>query len=671
MASIFGPLDKRQRAASDAHAVDAEITYEDRADLLNDLLEEDVTTFPLVSCPPEVLSSILLLSHAVMALRMRPLCNAMRGAIDGNVGLWSLLTIRDFADMGGMTKHYKGLRTLADAWANRAVQRLEWDPVMICAPPALRYTLLATGESRRRVWNEHGHSLGAGWAWFSAKVCRRMSVSTFFRWASLQYEGADLRALLPQWMLNGSHVDADEPVEEESEVSRKGQRFRCGRSDAVELSADAVSDIFETVQKWHSKEHCEMMRKHMKGEEEGDVEGQAKAATPSSFSATPTLDAAEAAAFAACPGVTVEAAAEETNGEDQEVPVRGAASHRIEEAQLRLALEMSKAEAENAEEGASGLQRTSSKSKVAVDQASAKQLARPNLVAKPEVRGLQIRGDGRTGPALLVFLKDHCLADRVSKLPDALEKSIEHIVRKMTSTETWGLLYESLTEELSFRAKLSAWALCASHARAVDELLSMDISLEQEHMCLPIWRKSSQVMTKLSKLRTVMCDPDLRKARCDLLKLAVEEWSDLEDLTEFLDAQLAPLELAIDNFRAVHEASHGKAHTPHVRDIGRLMFRNFCLMDSRVFRSLCLAAYALVHEVHSANFQGQNGDAMLDILEGLHSMLVACDVSDDHLSTSKSTKDQYGEHLVIPITAAVERLTDLEVQRHPTRRSGR
>eukprot|EP00971_Amphidinium_carterae_P309592 6152565-Amphidinium_carterae.1 len=44
------------------------------------------------------------------------------------------------------------------------------------------------------------------------------------------------------------------------------------------------------------------MRKHMKGEEEGDVEGQAKAATPSSFSATPTLDAAEAAAFAACPG---------------------------------------------------------------------------------------------------------------------------------------------------------------------------------------------------------------------------------------------------------------------------------------------------------------------------------------------------------------------------------
>mmetsp|Transcript_59794 Transcript_59794/g.110670 ORF Transcript_59794/g.110670 Transcript_59794/m.110670 type:complete len:670 (+) Transcript_59794:33-2042(+) len=669
MASIFGPLDKRQRAASDAQAVDAEITYEDRADLLNDLLEEDDTTFPLVSCPPEVLSSILLLSHAVMALRMRPLCNAMRSAIDGNVGLWSLLTIRDFADMGGMTKHYKGLRTLADAWDNRAVRRLEWDPVMICAPPALRYTLLATGESRRRLWNEHGHSLGAGWAWFSAKVCRRMAFSTFSRWGALQYEDSALRALLPQPMQNeGQSESATAEVgaeHQESEASGRGQRFRCGRSDAVMLSADAVSDIFETVQKWHSKEHCEMMRRHMKGEEEGD----AKAATPTSFSATPTLDAAEAAAFAAGPSVET---ASETNAEqEQEAPARGAASHRIEEAQLRLALEMSKAEAESQEEAAGGLQRTLSKSKVTSVPASKEPPVQPEA-AKPEVRGLQIRGDGR-GPALLVFLKDHCLADRVGKLPDALEKSIEHIVRKMTSTETWGLLYESLTEELSFRAKLSAWALCASHARAVDELLSMDISLEQEHMCLPIWRKSSQVMTKLSKLRTVMCDPELRKARCDLLKLAVQEWCDLEDLTEFLDAQLAPLELAIDNFRAVHEASHGKAHTPHVRDIGRLMFRNFCLMDSRVFRSLCLAAYALVHEVHSASFEGQNGDAVLEILEGLHSMLVSCDVADDHLSTSKSTKDQYGQHLVIPIAAAVERLTDLEVQRHPTRghRSGR
>lgn len=48
-------------------------------------------------------------------------------------------------------------------------------------------------------------------------------------------------------------------------------------------------------------------------------------------------------------------------------------------------------------------------------------------------------------------------------------------------------------------------------------------------------------------------------------------------------------------FRALQEVTRA-AHTPHVRDIGRLMFRNHCLLDSRVFRPLCLAAYALVHE---------------------------------------------------------------------------
>ena len=55
-----------------------------------------------------------------------------------------------------------------------------------------------------------------------------------------------------------------------------------------------------------------------------------------------------------------------------------------------------------------------------------------------------------------------------------------------------------------------------------------------------------------------------------------------QDLTEFLDAQLGPLEMAIDNFRGSQEVN--TAHTPHVRDIGRLMFRNHCLLDSRVFR---------------------------------------------------------------------------------------
>jgi len=297
-------------------------------------------------------------------------------------------------------------------------------------------------------------------------------------------------------------------------------------------------------------------------------------------------------------------------------------------------------------------------------------------VVVAEFKGLPLRAEGGgQGPAVRIFLKEHCLADRVEALPEQLEKSIQHILNKMATPSSWGLLYESITEELRFRAKSAAHALCASHARAVDDSSSGDSSLKQERMCLPIWTRSASVVTELSRLRATRCDLDLRTARRELVRQASLEWCELEDLTEFLDEQLAPLELAIDNFRGEQEAT-SKAHTPHVRDIGRLMFRNCCLLDSRVFRPLCLAAYSLVHEVHSA---GQGGvergvrDSLAETLEGFRAMLVACDVADDHLSTSKHTKEAFAEHLVSPITAAAERFADWDFRGHPSRepRGGR
>mmetsp|Transcript_99224 Transcript_99224/g.314979 ORF Transcript_99224/g.314979 Transcript_99224/m.314979 type:complete len:672 (-) Transcript_99224:141-2156(-) len=666
MTSIFGPLDKRQRAAHDAAAAaDVEFSFEERADLLNDLLEDDLTTFPLLACPPEVLSAILLLMEVETCVRMRPVCGAMRSAIDGNSGFWHLLTVRDYADLGGLTKHYRGLRTLADAWDDsKAVGRLEWDPLMICAPPRLRYALLATGEARRRRWNHHGHALGAGWAWFSSKVCRRMAASTFLRWAPLQHDEDAVRRMmgplgqtrLPAAVQGGGSGGSGQDA-------TGSMKFRCGRSDAVTLSAEAVSDIYETVQRWHSREHREMMRAHFKDPEQpGAAEGAGCGGPPSgasgAFSVTPTLDAAEAAAFAAndAAAAAPEAAA---------VEARGAASHRIEEAQLKLALELSRREAERGAEPAGPAEERAAAAEAAKAAAKA-----PALPARDQDQaGLPLHVEGGEAPALLVFLKDHCLAERVESLPESLEKSIDHIVNKMTRPSTWGLLYESITEELGFRAKSAAHALSTAHLKAFDELLSGDISVTQERVCLPIWRSSAAVMTGLSRLRAAACSPELRRARCDLLRQASLEWCELEDLTEFMDGHLSPLEQAIDNFRGASEAT-GQAHTPHVRDIGRLMFRSSCLLDSRVFRPLCLAAYALVHEVHAAELPEERRK-LTELLEGLHAMLAACDVADDHLSTSKNTKEAFAEHLVVPITAAVEHLADFDIRGHPSREGRR
>eukprot|EP00439_Symbiodinium_sp_Y106_P002559 s1314_g1.t1 len=675
MTSIFGLLDKRQRAADDAAlANELDFSFEERADLLADLLEDDSSVLPLLECPPEVLSSVLLLSEAVTTVRMRPLCRMMRVAVDSNEGLWSLLTLRDFADLGGTTKHYRGLRTLAEWDESNAMRRLEWDPLMICAPPALRYSLLAAMQVRRQLWTQHGPSLGAGWDWFSAKVCRRMAVPTFLRWASLQHDGKALQALLrPLGLSTGDAVSssavlpgqkrkrANDADEEAEPAKRIGMRFRCGRSDAVDLSEEAVNDIYETVQRWHSKEHREMMRAHFQGT---DTSKKGKTQLPRGnsgvFSVTPTLDAHEATVFA-----LNESQPEPDTAKKPQAEGRGAASINIEEAQLRLAVELSKRESEQPEKEKAQETEKDPQSKAQAVPEEIQTEAVPEKtqdaadVRVPEFEGLPLRGEGGV-PAAQVFVKPHCLAARVEALPDALERSIESIVHKLVTPGSWALLYESITEELCLRARCAAHALCASHAGAMDQLedvatdtaklqgSSTGISLDQERLCLPIWRRSS-VMTGLGlscltesasgfsaeKLR-------LDRARHDFLKHAMLEWCELEDLTEFLDAQLGPLEMAIDNFRGSQEVNGG-AHTPHVRDIGRLMFRNHCLLDSRVFRPLCLAAYALVHEIHGAAGKPKRDpdsvDALVDLLEHFHGMLVGCDVADDHLSSSKNTKE--------------------------------
>ncbi|CAE7811464.1 unnamed protein product [Symbiodinium sp. CCMP2592] len=660
------PMD--QNADDAALANELDFSFEERADLLADLLEaDDSSVLPLLECPPEVLSSVLLLSA---------LCRQTGGGDNGS----DETTVPDDAckplRFRVIALHIilvLPVSVLAVPLPSADARRLEWDPLMICAPPALRYSLLAAMQVRRQLWTQHGPSLGAGWDWFSAKVCRRMAVPTFLRWASLQHDGKALQALLrPLGLSTGDAVSsgavlpgqkrkrANDADEEAEPAKRIGMRFRCGRSDAVDLSEEAVNDIYETVQRWHSKEHREMMRAHFQGT---DTSKKGKTQLPRGnsgvFSVTPTLDAHEATVFA-----LNESQPEPDTAKKPQAEGRGAASINIEEAQLRLAVELSKREAEQPEkEKAQETQKDpQSKAQAVPEEIQAEAVPEKTQdaadVRVPEFEGLPLRGEGGV-PAAQVFVKPHCLAARVEALPDALERSIESIVHKLVTPGSWALLYESITEELCLRARCAAHALCASHAGAMDQLedvatdtaklqgSSTGISLDQERLCLPIWRRSS-VMTGLGlscltesargfsaeKLR-------LDRARHDFLKHAMLEWCELEDLTEFLDAQLGPLEMAIDNFRGSQEVNGG-AHTPHVRDIGRLMFRNHCLLDSRVFRPLCLAAYALVHEARVASGEKRDPDsvdALVDLLEHFHGMLVGCDVADDHLSSSKNTKE--------------------------------
>lgn len=288
----------------------------------------------------------------------------------------------------------------------------------------------------------------------------------------------------------------------------------------------------------------------------------------------------------------------------------------------------------------------------------------PPTTKKREPRGLMLRAEG-SSEAMMVYLKEHCLSERVDQLPERFESSIESIVGKMTKASTWVLLYESVTEELTFRAKLAAHALCATHVQAVAEATRGDIYLDQERVCLPNWKKSSPAqLANLSRLRATACTAQVRVQRRELLRQVALEWCEHEDLIAFLDGQLAPLEMEIDHFKGIHDGQ-GHAHTPHVKDAGRLMFRNSCLLHSRVFPALCLAAYSLVHELHEAERGGAEQDSLLELLEGLHMALDACNVADDHLSLSTDTREMFDEMLLQPICSAMERYSPEDIRGHP------
>merc|ERR1711957_98934 len=142
---------------------------------------------------------------------------------------------------------------------------------------------------------------------------------------------------------------------------------------------------------------------------------------------------------------------------------------------------LSRAEAEGTSVSAGEAQTNASETQVAQaappeDAAAAQQRA---AAKGKEPVGLPLRGDGQD-TQLMVFLKEHCVSERVGQLPEALDRSVEHIVNKMTTPRTWSALYESITAELCYRAKLAAHALCVTHAKAIDEALSVDISLDQE-----------------------------------------------------------------------------------------------------------------------------------------------------------------------------------------------
>jgi len=454
-------------------------------------------------------------------------------------------------------------------------------------------------------------------------------------------------------------------------------RHRCGRDDAITLSAEAAHDILQTVEQWHTPKHRADMRQALQSE--GGLTGQDRESprAAAEFSAMPTLHSLHVRSEARAAG----------RGEVRSVVDPESLT---EAQQLELAMALSREEAEvDVDEDA---QQAKEAEEIAAESATFARLADgtagcSTLSARPGVVVLPAEG---VAPAVAVRLRAHCLGPKVGDLPEEFKISSEQIVRKLLRGGAWVLLYESVAEEFAIRARCAAAVLKTAHPTAIavtSEVRSGHGSdwLKEALISLPVWRSGNAGdMPDYGGYGTgeghhfwgkaAAPGPkgeQLWQQQMALLRQVILEFCELEDLCGFIEEQLGLLELAIDTERGIHAlAGERKAsHTPNIRDLGRLAFRNYCLLDSQLSEPLCLAAYALIRRLHSASEGGREAvkDDLVELLEVLHSMLGDCDVADDDFSDGRRTRDILQKRLVRVVAASLRCYGDWDIKGHPSR----
>eukprot|EP00746_Dinoflagellata_sp_MGD_P026026 gnl/MRDRNA2_/MRDRNA2_161294_c0_seq1.p1 gnl/MRDRNA2_/MRDRNA2_161294_c0~~gnl/MRDRNA2_/MRDRNA2_161294_c0_seq1.p1 ORF type:complete len:629 (-),score=134.77 gnl/MRDRNA2_/MRDRNA2_161294_c0_seq1:28-1815(-) len=578
-------------------------------------------------------------------------------------------------------------------WGRKPAKEPEWDAVMICSPSALRYVALHLLRRRRRHWDSRA-GLGEGWGWLSARVCRRMSHDTFLRWAKLEHGDEAALALLardaPEKIAGIDRPKEDSTCEQPADGS-DGQagtgheinqeaciEHRRGRVDAINLTVEAANDILTTVEQWHTPKHREAMRQALQNESgSAGPEREAQSANQEFSSVMPTLHSLHmrSEARAAERGEVRDAVNPERLTEAQQLELAVALSR--EEAGAEVDEEAQQAQQAEADEIAA---ESETFARLADGGASSASTVRPGVVVLP--------AEG-AAPAVAVKLRAHCLGPKVGDLPEELKISSEQIVRKLLRGGAWVILYESVAEELALRARCAAATVKMAHPAAIavtSEVRGVHGSgwLKEAVISLPVWRRtgnaggmpdfggrSGEAHNFWGQAATGPADEQLWKQQMALIRQVILEFCELEDLNTFLEEQLTSLELAIDTERGIHALAGTKqaTHTPNIRDLGRLAFRNYCLLDSQLSEPLCLAAYALIRRLHSASEGGNEAskDDLVEILEVLHSMLGDCDVPDDDFSDSRHTRDILQKRLVRPIAAALRCYGDWDIKGHPSR----
>eukprot|EP00746_Dinoflagellata_sp_MGD_P002262 gnl/MRDRNA2_/MRDRNA2_104390_c0_seq1.p1 gnl/MRDRNA2_/MRDRNA2_104390_c0~~gnl/MRDRNA2_/MRDRNA2_104390_c0_seq1.p1 ORF type:complete len:757 (+),score=158.69 gnl/MRDRNA2_/MRDRNA2_104390_c0_seq1:138-2273(+) len=648
------------------------MSFEERADLLDDLLEEDESVFPLLECPSEVLGRTFATLHEAKALGRLSMLSRQGRALSLEPwaeDCWSQLVLQDFRESMGSQKRYQagsmvqvtgplGFAIPALALKCTGLGRVEWDALLLSASSfRMRYMLLALSSSVRQKWSpQHRYS----WDNLVKRALRRMT-------------HVQLHACIPEWSLCDKALGGPQEKELDDVEFQRARDIRNRRLRLEERTE--VHTIHSIKQALQAKglactaKGAEPKVKSSKSEDQEEI--------PSQFLISPTatqqanaqannqgaaatesngLDAATAAEASAagsvCSPKNEQAAIsspDKATLSDSGSSTRRALDAFSFEQQLQMAIEKSRKEAED--EGRLGSQLPGAQAPNFLP-TQEQEKKTENKAPQDNRKVLCTFGSGEE--LVEVVLQESTASENIG-FGAQLERSMEQIVLRLCKAN-WLTLYNGIAKEAGSRAWVLTQTLKPFQLKMPERFRTCCsfLDLETELLGLPFW-KDTQI-AKWRNLPGVAVHPATREPSVDemalsLLQSLVEVWEGFEAWVQALESICGPLELQIEL-----ENAERRREIPQIATLCRMAFRSRGLL-SDIFFPVALAIYTLIHGIESSP---RTSEDTQQVLRTLFELADQYDLPDDDENTPvlpfPRASEEFMKFLVVPLARVNESL---------------
>eukprot|EP00931_Biecheleriopsis_adriatica_P101225 TRINITY_DN76404_c0_g1_i1.p1 TRINITY_DN76404_c0_g1~~TRINITY_DN76404_c0_g1_i1.p1 ORF type:complete len:652 (+),score=174.07 TRINITY_DN76404_c0_g1_i1:116-2071(+) len=629
-----------------------QLGFEERADLLEDLLEDDVSSLPLLEAPREVLAAVGSFLDAPHLAALSELCRPAHVQLEeAFTEAWDSLLMRDHLPKNRAKRYQRGS---LNSWASATcptgaglvlraldISRVEWDGLLLAASPRIRYSYLQSAGVLRSRWGR----LAQSWDWLSTRVLRRMTYT-------------QLERLVPGFVAPTAETAEDgcDDVSHRAALDRESRKRHreCHHADAIA----SVKQKLGIMPKACLQEEAPTTQR----EESRDAAIEDELAALPPTARDQRLQAAAAAEVSATESSAAGAASQ---------PSRETIERMSFSEQMELAMKISVAS--EVEDTASKVFKETPATVPAEEEQESSEgvllrLAAPRLGIEP----------------LEVVLRESSAGQEVG-LPSQHRHNCEQMALKLTRAD-WLLLYESVAIEAQLRARTVAYHLRRKQPSGCMPVRLID--LEAVLLQLPIF--GAQGATAAAAVAAAAAASEASASGMSEavqeqnLSSFLETWREYEAWAASLEDPLGPLDLEVSRERT-NNWQGGRGHTPYVVDLCRLAFRNFAICEGRLFIDLALGIYGLVAKLMHEDEQrccrapanSRSADAAaglrlhektcekatedrLALLEALHCLTRVYSVQDDALAAQRNTLQEFRYYLLEPLQRACKHFDLLE-----------